>query len=155
MSSLKNTFWDRLADVRTGMLSADTSRAVPMSHYTDAETGNIWFITANGTDVATSATGGAKAEYIVSSDKEGLYARIDGTLSAVTDPDKLDELWNAVAAAWFEDGKRDPDTQLVKFTPNQAEVWTTDGALSFLYEIAKANMTDESPDTGNHGTITF
>ena len=155
MSSLKETFWDRLDDVRTGMLSADSARAVPMSHYIDKKAGAIWFITANGTDLAKTASGGAKGEYIVSSDAEGIYSRIDGTLSAVTDPAKLDELWSAVAAAWFEGGKQDPDIQLVRFDPSTAEVWVTGGALSFLYEVAKANVTEEKPDAGDHGTINF
>ncbi len=157
MSSLKETFWDRLEDVRTGMLSADSARAVPMSHYVDKKTGAIWFITADGTDLAKTASqsGSAKGEYIVSSDAEGIYSRIDGTLTAVTAPAKLAELWNAVAAAWFEDGKQDPDIQLVRFDPVTAEIWVTGGALSFLYEVAKARMTDEKPDAGDHGTVTF
>ena len=40
-------------------------------------------------------------------------------------------------------------------TPKDAEVWSGDGGVSFLYEIAKANMTGDTPDVGEHGHVTF
>lgn len=154
-NDIKEEFWDRLEDTRAGMLSADGAPAVPMSHYADDDGGPIWFITAKGTDVAQSAEQPVAAQYLVSSANEGLYARIDGTLTCVTDPAKLDTLWNAIAAAWFEGGKQDPDVQLMRFDPKEAEVWTTGGTMQFLYEVTKAHVTDEKPDMGKHGTITF
>ena len=106
-NELKTEFWDRLEDTRAGMLATDGGRAIPMSHYIDRDANALWFITANGTDLARVAQSGAAAEYLVSSSNESLYARIDGSVQAVTDPAKLDELWSAVAAAWFEDGRKD------------------------------------------------
>lgn len=153
--SLKSEFWDRLDDTRAGMLATDGGRAVPMSHYVDRDANALWFITANGTELAQVAQSGAAAEFTVSSANESLYARIDGAVQAVTDPAKLDELWSAVAAAWFEDGRKDDDIQLVRMDLAEAEVWVTGGSLSFLYEIAKANVTKEKPDMGEHGVIVF
>ena len=149
-TSLKKEFWDRVDDTRIGMLATDTARAIPMSHYADHDANCLWFITARDTDLAKSAQTGAAAEYLVTSKDEHLYARIDGT-----DPAKLDELWNAFAAAWFKDGRKDDDVQLVRMDLKQAEVWLTGGSLSFLYEIAKANVTKQVPDAGEHGTIRF
>jgi general stress protein 26 len=153
--TLKEEFWDRIEDIRTGMLGTDSARAVPMTHYVDKDANVLWFITANGTDLSKAAHTGASAEYVVISNDEHLYARIDGKVQAVTDPAKLDELWSAVAGAWFEDGRQDDDVQLVRFDLSQAEVWATGGSLSFLYEIAKAQITDEKPDMGQHGTVRF
>ncbi len=153
--SLKSEFWDRLDDTRAGMLATDGGRAVPMSHYVDRDANALWFITANGTELAQVAQSGAAAEFTVSSANESLYARIDGAVQAVTDPAKLDELWSAVAAAWFEDGRKDDDIQLVRMDLAEAEVWVTGGSLSFLYEIAKANVGKEKPDMGEHGVIVF
>ena len=154
-TSLKEEFWDRIEDIRTGMLGTDEARSVPMSHYVDKEANALWFITANGTDLAKTAQSGASAEYVVISNDEHLYARVDGKVQAVTDPAKLDELWSAIAGAWFEDGRQDDDVQLVRMDLSTAEVWATGGSLSFLYEIAKAHLTDEKPDMGQHGTVRF
>lgn len=156
-TDLKKEFWDRLEDTRVGMLSASNARAVPMSHYIDddAPEHTLWFITAKDTDLGKTAVTGAEAEYIVSSKDENLYARINGKLSVSNDAAKLDEIWNAVASAWFEDDQRDPDVQLLRLDLNEAEVWVTGGSLKFLFEIAKAHLTDEKPDMGDHGVLRF
>lgn len=155
MADLNQTFWNRLGDCRTGMLSATAAPAAPMSHYVDAEHRALWFITAKGTDLGKAADGTSKAQYIVSDDDAQLYTRIDGTLTTVNDPAKLDELWSVFAAAWFEGGKKDDDVQLIRMDLSEAEVWSTGGKLSFFYEIAKANLGGGKPDVGQHGTLRF
>lgn len=147
-------FWTRIENLNAGMLSVGEDRPVPMSHYPDREANALWFITAKGTDIAkTLATGSRPARYIVASGK--LYATIDGVAKLSHDEEKLEEIWNAVASAWFEDGSRDDDVALVRIDLKDAEVWATDGGLAFLYEVAKANITGDKPDMGSHGTLRF
>ncbi|RZW03847.1 MAG: general stress protein [Rhodobacteraceae bacterium] len=149
-------FWNQLDNVMAGMLTLEGARPVPMSPYSDREAGAIWFITARGTDVEEALRGGAKhAQFIVASGDAQIYANIEGTARIVQDPSKLDEIWNAVADAWFEGGEADPDVTLVRFDLSDAEAWTTGGKLGFLYEIAKAQVTDEKPDMGAHGRLNF
>ena len=157
-TDLKAKFWDRLAKVQAGMLGLKSdNRLVPMSPNLDDDPNEVWFITAQGTDLVNACTTGPQEGVMVVSDaKAGLYADIAGTLSLSTDRAKLDELWNAVASAWYEDGKDDPDVRLLKFVPSSAEVWLTDtSALKFLFEIAKGNLTDRQPDMGDHGSLRF
>ena len=159
MTDLKKTFWDRIGDVRSGMLGlASDNRLVPMSPQIDKDdNAHIWFLTAHGTDLASGCEAGAQAaKYVICDDKQGLYADIDGTLSLSGDRAKLDEVWNMVASAWFEDDKQDPDLRLLCFTPSKAEVWeTSTSGIKFFYEVAKANLTDTKPDAGEQGTISF
>ena len=156
-TQIKQEFWDRLDDTRVGMLSAGSARPVPMSHYVDEETATptLWFITAKDTDLAKAAGGGAPGTFIVCSSNGQLHARIDGTLSRSEDRAELDLLWNQIADAWFEGGQQDPDVQLLRFDLSEAEVWLTGGSLKFLYEIAKAQLTGEKPDIGEHAVLTF
>ncbi len=155
--ALKTAFWDRIEDVQAGLLSAGSTRAVPMSPYARRDDNAIWFIAAQGTELAAAARSSAEASFFVADPKANLYATIDGQVSEVNDPAKLDELWNAVAAAWFEfeDGKQDDDIRLIRLTPVKAEVWATTGAAGFVYELVKSRMTDEKPDMGEHGVVTF
>jgi len=95
------------------------------------------------------------AIHIVTDGGAGLFARIHGTLSLSDDREKLDELWNAVASSWFEDGRQDPDVQLMRMDLSEAEIWATGGKPSFLYEIAKSKVTGKKPDMGEHDTIRF
>lgn len=150
-------FWSRLADVNAGMLGlASDRRFVPMSHYADRPASALWFITAKETDLAKSAAAGPQdAVYTVSDAADGLYATLDGSLSLSDDKEKLEELWNAVAASWFEDGRQDDDVQLMRLQLRQAEIWLTGGSVSFLYEIAKSKVTGDAPKIGTHTSLSF
>lgn len=154
-ADLKRLFWDRLPDATAGMLSTDESPARPMAHITREDDGALWFITADGTDIAKDAKHGRDAVFMTACRHAQIYSRTEGTLSYETDEAKIDELWSPFAAAWFEDGRQDDDICLVKFTPRKAEVWGTDGSAKYLFEMAKANLTENQPDAGEHGHVTF
>lgn len=152
------TFWERLSDVRAGMLGLDVAhRMVPMTHYAERDASTLWFIAADGAEIVESVKAGPRAgHYVLTSASDGLYANMTGQLSLDPSEAKLDELWNTVAEAWFEGGKRDPDVQLLKFRLSEAEVWTTTTSrLSFAYEIARAKITDEKPDVGENFVLKF
>ncbi|MXQ07791.1 pyridoxamine 5'-phosphate oxidase family protein [Alphaproteobacteria bacterium GH1-50] len=151
-----NTFYNSLDDIVAGMLSVDQTRPVPMSHYVDRDENALWFITAKGTDLEAALRGGPQSgRHVVASKSGELYATIDGLATLVIDPAKLDEIWSVVSAAWFEDGQKDDDIALIRFDLSEAEVWQTAGNLKFLFEIAKANVTGEKPETGSHGRLSF
>lgn len=157
MSDDRKVFWDRLDGINAGMLGAAPDwRLVPMSHYADPEQGALWFITAEGVDLVDAVKGGPqKAVHAVSDGSGELYARIEGTLSLSDDRAKLDELWNAVASSWFEDGKQDDDIRLLRFDIAEAEVWATTGGIGFLYQLAKSKVTGDQPDMGEHFNVRF
>lgn len=159
MRDAKKDFYDNLEDVRAGMLGlASDGKLVPMSpNFDDDEPEAIWFITAQGTDLVNGVSDGPQpARFVVAEGSAGLYADIDGMLSLSTDQRKLDDIWSSVADAWFEDGRQDPDVRLLKFAPTKAEAWiTSTSGVKFFYEIIKAKLTDETPDTGEHVSLTF
>ena len=151
----REEFWDRLEDIRTGMLGVN-GRYVPMSHNLEPEDGNIWFLTAQGTDMAKAAAEGADTRYIVCGDAKSIYADIEGHLEVSTSKEKLDEVWNAMASTWFEEGKEDKDIVLIRLVPRQAEVWLgPESGLQFLWTMAKAKVTGEEPDFGKNFRLIF
>ncbi|MGI3170835.1 pyridoxamine 5'-phosphate oxidase family protein [Pseudooceanicola sp. C21-150M6] len=154
VTDLNKVFWDRAEGVHVAMLDID-GRAMPMAPYADKGEGLIWFITAEGTEAHKAAQGAGRARLVVSDGSAKLHADISGSLTVADNADKLDELWSPVAAAWFEDGREDEDVRLLAFRPTEAEVWATDGGAGFLYQIAKANLTDSTPDAGDHGKVRF
>ncbi|KGJ09722.1 pyridoxamine 5'-phosphate oxidase family protein [Paracoccus sphaerophysae] len=153
----RDTFWKRLDGINAGMLGcAPDWRLVPMSHYADRDQSVLWFITADGTDLVKAVEGGPQqAVHVVSEGGDKLYARIEGTLELSNDKAKLDEIWNAVASSWFEDGKQDEDVRMLKLKLSTAEVWATTGGLGFLYEVARSKVTGAKPDMGDQYEIAF
>lgn len=151
--------WEQLDDVRAGMLGVSGSgqHMQPMTHFIDRAAGKIWFITSDETDLAEALSPSGTAHYCLVSKSQDFYACLKGTLSKTDDEAKLDELWASVAAAWFDEGKRDPHVCLLEFDLEEAALWASTGnPLVFGLEIARANMTAEhKPDLGEHTVITF
>ena len=147
-------FWDRLADVRAGMLEIDGA-FLPMSHNIQPEDGNLWFITAQGTAMAEAAAKGAATRYVVGDNGVSLYAEVKGRLAVSEDRKKLDEVWTAVASAWFEEGKDSPDLVLIRMVPDSAEVWLgPESGVGFLFTLVKAKVTGGKPDYGDQFALT-
>ncbi|MBD9529435.1 pyridoxamine 5'-phosphate oxidase family protein [Paracoccus sp. PAR01] len=157
MANEQQTFWKRLDGINAGMLGTrERMKLVPMSHYADPGEQALWFITAEGTDLVSELEDGSKPAIHVIGDAAGkLWAQIEGQLELSPDRAKLDEIWNKVAAAWFEGGKEDPDLRLLRFSLSEADIWSTTGGIGFLYQIAKANLTGDEPDIGDHFHLKF
>lgn len=159
MSDAKNDFWDRVDDVQAGMLGLEKDgKLVPMSpNLRKTRDGKIWFIAADGEEIVSDTSANPqKGRFVVADAKSGLYANVEGELSQSSDKAVLDEIWNVVASAWFEDDKQDSDLRLLCFTPSTAAAWfSTTSSAKFLYEIAKANITGAEPDAGYQTHLTF
>lgn len=156
MVDYKKEFWDRLEDVRAGLMEVD-GRLFPMSpNVSDEDDGVIWFLTAHGTDAAKAAQAGKTIRFAFCDTGSGLHGSVKGTAAVSNNKEKLDEIWSFVAASWYEDGKEDPDLVLVQFTPKEGEIWLSpESGAMFLFETIKANITDEKPDLGGRATLTF
>lgn len=150
----KERFWDGMEDVRAAMLAVGEARHVPMSPYSDQKSGALWFITANGTDIVEALSAGAAPASLIVTGNGEFHARIEGQAELSQDRAKLESLWGPVADAWF-DGIDDPDVRLVRLRPTRAECWTSAGAIGFVIQIAKAKLTGEQPDIGDHFDLTF
>ncbi|QFT81411.1 hypothetical protein FIU89_12380 [Roseovarius sp. THAF27] len=152
---LRETLWKRLDKLQAGMLSTASAPPRPMAPtITDDDTA-IWFITAKGTDIADAAAKGETCKFIAACPSAHLYADIDGALSVETSEAKLDEIWSPMAAVWFDEGRQDDDIVLVSMRPKKAAVWATDGDAKSLFEFARASISNDTPDVGEHGTVTF
>lgn len=152
---LEKQFWKRAEDVTAGMLSSSEAPPRPMAHTAKAEDKALWFITAEGTDIDEAAMKGAEAHYVMACGHSQIYAAVKGSLSIETDKDKLDEIWSPMAAVWFEDGRQDDDVRLVRFALESADIWLTDGGAKALFEVAKSQVTGETPDMGEQGRVHF
>ena len=150
----EDAFRDSLKKSNTGMLGLDQPgyHAQPMTAFLDEDTGAIWFFTREDTDLAKDAAvgSGQSAMFHYGSKDQNVWACIHGTLS-VHGPDReiIDRYWNPVLAAWYPEGKDDPNLTILRFEADDGRVWVNEGGFfKFAYEIAKANVTRTMPDAG-------
>lgn len=131
-------------------------RHLPMTHYSEPDKSTLYFISAEGTEMTLAAERTETVHYLICSDEERVYADIEGQLSVQTSKDKLDDLWNRVAAAWFEDGRTDPDVRLLALRLRRGDIWLAESnTAAFLYQVLKGNLSDQKPDVGQHVTLEF
>ncbi|KAA9010445.1 pyridoxamine 5'-phosphate oxidase family protein [Histidinibacterium aquaticum] len=152
----KAQMFDQLSEVKAGMLGVPGSgqHMQPMTPYFDRDEGVIWFITSRDTDLVQAVGLGATAHFTFIGKNDDYYACMRGQMEQVEDDAKIDEIWNAVAAAWFEEGREDHEVTLLKFALRDASVWSTPrNPITFGFEIARANMTEDTPHMGAHRVL--
>lgn len=155
----RRALFDALGAARAGMLglTAGGDGFQPMTHFPDADLGSIWFVSSTETELVQSLGMGEEADYVLTSDEDGLYASLRGKLYHIHDDAKLDQLWSPVVAAWFEGGREDPQVALLRFDPEVANVWASaKSSLRFGIEILRATLVPtHRPDVGTKTTIRF
>ena len=85
-----------------------------------------------------------------------LQACIAGVLSLSHDEERIAKYWNAVIAAWYPQGRDDPNLTLLRLDCSDADVWISQvGPARFAWEIAKANATKHEPQLGGRANLHF
>lgn len=129
---LKEKFWKAIESDRTVMLGiagARDSHLKPMTAQVEGAKGPIWFFTSVESELVDALSGGRRGILTLTSKGHDLFATVQGALEVDTDPRVVDRLWNPFVAAWYPDGKEDPKLRLLRFDPEQAEIWLNSSSL--------------------------
>jgi general stress protein 26 len=128
---LEEKLWKALSSDRTLMLGLDgveDGHSRPMTAMVEDESGPIWFFAGKPNAVVDNLARSHRAIAAFTSKGHDLFASIHGNLSVDHDRAVIDRLWNPFIAAWF-DGKDDPKLVLLRFDPEQAEVWLNENNM--------------------------
>lgn len=155
---VEQRFWKELTRARTVMLGvvggAPIQHFQPISAFAEEENGQVWFYTRKETDLAKAVIDGADAMMILETKDQELQACVGGRLTQVLDRERMDKYWGPVVAAWYPDGKDDPQLTMLRLDAEDAQIWLSEaGPVKFAYEIAKANATGSMPDIGERANI--
>ncbi len=129
--------------------------ARPMSANEVDDEGNIWFISNARSNKNFEIKKDDKVQLFFSKISDSQYLSVFGTASIYTNQQIIDEHWEPIAKAWFEEGKEDPDVTVIKVVPSYAYYWDTkDGkAISFLKWATAAVTGAKIDDGGIEGQI--
>lgn len=125
---LKQKFWQALADSPFVFLERkeQPGEAVVMTAKLDKNAnGAVWFFTKRDNQLARMGpavcTFAAKGHQI--------FARFEGVLTEETSRDRLEKEWDRITAAWYDQGKDDPNLLMLRMDLGGAEIWDTDIGL--------------------------
>lgn len=122
--------------------------AAPMTTQDEDFNGTVWFIGSKDSDLVRSIPGNAQVNLGYSDTAGHNYVSINGKAELVNDKAKLDELWSDGYNAFFEQGKEDPNVQLIKVVGNGAQYWEGSGRVVSMIKMAKAAITGDTAKLG-------
>lgn len=159
-AEVEKRLWHEIDRAHIGMLGivdGEPQHLQPMTAFPVPEEGEIWFFTRAETDLARDVSRGARrAMFVVmASDKEA-QACVGGELTVEMDRAKIDRWWSPMVAAWYPDGKDDPDLRLIRMKCHDARVWISDaGPVKYVWEVTRANLGHTMPNLGGRSDVSF
>ncbi len=133
-AEISEKFWKALRSDRTvmlGLVDGEDGHAQPMTAILDGDVnaGPIWIFSAKKVDLVRALGQGADAAAHFAAKDHSLFASIYGRLTPDNDPAVIDRLWNRFVAAWYRNGKSDPEIQLLRFDPAHAQIWLNENSV--------------------------
>ncbi|MCL5974783.1 MAG: pyridoxamine 5'-phosphate oxidase family protein [Gammaproteobacteria bacterium] len=150
----KQKIWEMIKDIKVGMLvtlDGEMPRARPMHLVQDAYDGTIWFYTRRNAEKVTETDRDHDVCLTFSDQDKGVYVSLSGKAQLTNNQALIDKYWNPFIAAWFPEGKEDPEVALLEIKVEMGEHWMAKESKAFqLYEFAKANITKTTPNIGEN-----
>ena len=126
----------------------------PMSVQKVCDQGNFWFLSASDSKKNNEIAADARAQLFFSNTSNYEFLSVYGKATVSRDRQKIEELWNDIAKAWFTEGKDDPRVTVIKFTPDEGFYWDTkDGKLVSLIKILASAVSGKTFQEGVEGSI--
>ena len=151
-----------IKDVKFAMMSTANKKgdihAWPMTtNKADVAAKEIWFIGDKTSDVVKDIQNDARIGLTYATQDEKNYVSISGNAELSTDKDKLDELWSPVYNAFFAEGKKDENVQLIKVVPHGAECWISGSSVVNMFKMATAAVQEgkTAEDMGETFSVTL
>lgn len=125
--------------------------AHPMVPQQVTEGADVWFFLGLQGDQAKALQANPQVNITVS--EAGNWLSVAGRVHFVDDQAKVDELWDDSVAAWFDQGRNDPNLGLIKVTTDSAQHWGLKGGkVSALAQIVKSKVTGQRTGGGSDTT---
>ena len=153
-SEHKQKIWEYIKDIRVGMLTTEHNnelRSRPMHIVQNEYDGTIWFYTNINSEKVFDLKNHRHIGLTFEDQNNEVYVSLTGTAKLSNDKDIIDKFWNPFVAAWFPNGKDGHDVGLIEIKITKGEHWDSNSSRMLqLFEIAKANITNEYPDIGEN-----
>ncbi|WP_181419751.1 pyridoxamine 5'-phosphate oxidase family protein [Arthrobacter psychrolactophilus] len=137
------------------LTTLDTDEALqswPMTVVKVEDDGQLWFFSS--TSAGPVAEIGAESQVNLSFTGKNDWLSVHGAAVVITSEPKAREMWNETAAAFYPDGPESKDLVLIRVRPEGAQYWETPGgAISTVFQWAKARITGEDIDAGESRTV--
>ncbi len=116
--------------------------------------GSVIDILVDGTEGwVASSTAGDAVHVTLSDDRKNRWAAMTGTCAVRREREIIDEVWNPMAGAYFDDGKDTPRIAVLTIEVDEGRYWSSpSGRIGSLVSMVKAAV-GGAERSGEHGDI--
>jgi len=150
----------RAKKLRIAMLTTQgadgTLDARPMTLQAIDDDGTMWFFTSAYTSLDDAIRRQSQVNVAFADTSDSFYLSTSANAAFVDDRARIDELWSPMAAAWFPEGKDDPNLRLLRVDAEKVDYWfSRSGKIVQMLALAKAAARHQppGPEAGEHGTF--
>lgn len=116
--------------------------------------GTLWFFTSDRSGKINSIQKDQHVNISLMDSGDQKYISIAGRAELVFDKEKMKEFYNPFVKTWFPKGLEDPEIALLKVEVDSVEYWDSpSSAVVHVYGLAKAMLTGQPPNPGDHKRI--
>lgn len=136
----------------TGLAAQPSSRPLTVASVDGARIRTLVDTTA---DWSRSLSAAPAVHVVVSDTQHHTFLSLNGTATLSTSEAEIDELWNPMAGAFFEQGREDPNIGVLHLDLTAGEYWSgPSGRIGSIISFVKAKL-GSAEDSGEHGDVTF
>jgi general stress protein 26 len=112
----------------------------PMTLQETDDNGNLWFISSETSNKNFEIKEDRRVQLFFMNNDDAQYLSVYGVASVYKDKATIEEKWSAMAKAWFEEGKDDPNVSIIRVEPKETYYWDTKAGklVSLLSFVASA-----------------
>lgn len=124
----------------------------PMTVMKVEDDGELWFFSSIGSGPVEEV--GTESQVNLSFTGKNDWLSVHGFAAIITSEPKAREMWSEAAAAFYPDGPESKNLVLIRVRPEGAQYWESPGgAISTVFQWAKARLTGEEIDVGESRTL--
>ncbi|MBF6631483.1 MAG: pyridoxamine 5'-phosphate oxidase family protein [Comamonas sp.] len=154
----RETLWELIKDIRFAMITHQHPdgqlHACPMTTANKEgmkEDQNLYFLVSKTSDLAHCVAQHPQINLAYADTDNDSYVSISARAHLSEDMALKEELFSAMAKAWFPGGVEDPQLAILVARAEQAEYWDVQQSkLVQLFAMAKSAVTGNKPDAMGH-----
>lgn len=128
----------------------------PMSVAQVDDEGHLWFLSGRTSKKNQDIQVDPRVQLFFANVSDQEYLTVFGLASEVNDKSKIEEIWNPIAKAWFNEGVDDPDVSALRIVPENAYYWDTkSGRMVSLIKILASAVAGTTIEEGVRGELTI
>jgi general stress protein 26 len=146
-----------IRDIKVAMLSTTVKgeglRSRPMFTQETPFDGSLWFMTSAVAPVIKEVSDHPEVLLTYAHPGAQSYVAVNGVGSVHDDRAMIRALWKPAFKVWFPEGAEDPQIRLIRVVVERAEFWDSPSAPVRLFQFARALVTGEQMEGGEHETL--